>query len=83
MDLRDASVGVRAGAGVIEALTSYQSKTIGAHLRHAVSAPSKAQWDELKREYVRVKGGPLNDIALVEDLIAIGLAFLAGQPDHA
>ena len=57
---------------------SQQADSIGRHIRHAVD--NKLQWDELKREYWRTKRSR-NEIALVGDLIAIGLAFLAGLPD--
>ena len=57
---------------------SYQAESVGAHIRHAVDNPE--QWDQLKEEYWRTKRSR-NEIGLVQDLIAIGLAFMAGQPN--
>ena len=59
---------------------SYQADTLGRNIRHALPGDSKEQWDQLKEEYWRTKRSR-NEIALVQDLIAIGLAFMAGQPN--
>lgn len=49
---------------------SYQARTVGAHIRHTIQ--NKEQFDELRVLYRKVRKGPepVNDIGMVEDMIA-------------